>query len=218
MKLNGVLKDIAQADPESWKLVTEGIQLHLKNGGPGRVATLFLLANWKRGTDKAGVFGRSKLDPAMRSLDPQTGGSLLHYSEGRPEVAQLEGWSRKALTHRGTIDLAAVITPHLSYDRSVKAPVRKKVLALLARIPVTEFSFAGVLIRAVSNDSEAKATALVDYLMVVESARTLVASALQDLEPADANPGDFLRTQLRRSIDRSHPEWPETWEDPLSAS
>lgn len=218
MKLNGVLKDIAQADPESWKLVTEGIQLHLKNGGPGRVATLFLLANWKRGTDKAGVFGRSKLDPAMRSLDPQTGGSLLHYSEGRPEVAQLEGWSRKALTHSGTSDLAAVITPHLSNDRSVKAPVRKKVLALLARIPVTEFSFAGVLIRAVSNDSEAKATALVDYLMVVESARTLVASVLQDLEPADANPGDFLRTQLRRSIDRSHPEWPETWEDPLSAS
>lgn len=47
-QLNGVLRQVALADDESWRLVTEGIQLHLKNGGVGKVATLFLLANWKR--------------------------------------------------------------------------------------------------------------------------------------------------------------------------
>lgn len=217
-KLNSVLKDVALADAESWELVTESIQRHLKNGGVGKVAALFLLANWKKDADKAGVFGRSKLDPALRTLDPKTGGALLHYAEGRPETAQLGAWSSRALTDIGVIDLSVVITPHLPTDRSVKATVKRKLLSLLARIPVREFRIANEVIRAVSNDSEAKSLALVDHLMKVEDARTLLASALQEFGPADANPSDFLRTQLRRSIDRARPEWREGWSDPLSGA
>jgi hypothetical protein len=215
-QLNRVLREVALADNESWQLVTEAIQLHLKNGGVGKVASLFLLANWKKGTDKASVYGRSRLEAELRILDVESGGALLLYCEGRPEAANLGAWTNKTLTGAGLTDLSSVISPHLPNDRSVKAAEKRKLLALLKRIPVTEFSIGNAVIRSVSNSSEANALALVDYLMSVEAVRTLVASALQGLGPADANPSDFLRTQLLRSVDRALPEWSNAWLDPLS--
>jgi hypothetical protein len=153
----------------------------------------------------------------LRSGRPtKSGGALLLYCEGRPEAANLGAWTSKALTDAGLTDLSSVISPHLPTDRSVKAAEKRKLLALLKRIPVTEFSIGNAVIRSVANSSEANALALVDYLMSVEAVRTLVASALQGLGPADANPSDFLRTQLLRSVDRALPEWSNAWLDPLS--
>lgn len=215
-QVNRVLREVALTDDESWRLVTEGIQLHLNNGSVGKVACLFLLADWKTGRDKAGVFGRSRLEAELRNLHSETAGSLLHYVEGRPQAAQLGSWSSKALTYSGTTDLGAVVTPSLPSDRSVKASVRRRVLTLLGRIPVTEFRLGNAVIRAVANDSEVKALALVDYLMSTEGAQTLIVAALQGLGPSDANVSDFLRTQLLRSVDRGRPDWPDIWIDPLS--
>lgn len=215
-QLNSALKEVALADDESWRLVTDSIQLHLRNGGVGKVATLALLASWKKNSGKAGVFGRMNLDRALKTLDMETGGALLHYTEGRPEAAQLENWTSRSLADAGTTDLAAVVRPYLPSDRSVKAAVKRKLLTLLGRIPVRQFSIGTAVIRVVTNDPDYKALALIDHLMTAEGAGSLIVTALQGLGPADANVSDFLRTQLLRSVDRVRPDWPEKWVDPLS--
>ncbi|WP_139770712.1 NACHT domain-containing protein [Paenarthrobacter ureafaciens] len=215
-QLNRALREIALADDESWQLVTEEIQLHLRTGGVGKVASLALLANWKLNKDKAGVFGRMHLDGALRDLDMETGGSLLYCTVGRPEQAQLEAWAKRSLTTGGKSDLATVVEPYLPTKSSVKAAVKKKLLTILKRIPVDQFNIGNAIIRVVNVDAGHHTLALVDHLMTADGAGSLIATALHELGPADAGVSDFLRTHLLRSVDRVRPDWPELWVDPLS--
>lgn len=215
-QLNRTLREIALTDDESWQLVTETIQLHLRTGGVGKVASLALLANWKMNKDKAGVFGRMHLDGALRNLDMETGGSLLYCTVGRPERAQLEAWSKRSLTTGKKSDLATVVEPHLPSESSVKASVRKKLLTILKRIPVDQFNIGNAIIQVVNVDAGHHTLALVDHLMTADGAGSLIAASLQGLGPADAGVSDFLRTHLLRSVDRVRPDWPELWIDPLS--
>lgn len=214
-QLNRVLKEVTEDDDESWKLVTERINDGLAKGGPGKVAILFLLANWSKEAGKIGSFARSKLTAELKSLDPETGGSLLHYIEGHQEAAQLQSWSRKALTHSAKTNLAEVIKPYFlkvdDHDKAAKRELNK----VLRKIGVTEFTMSGVVVRAVTEGPQAHPP-LLDCLMSIKSARSLLTAALGHFVAADADPSDFLRTQLRMSIDRARPEWPKRWEDDLA--